>query len=486
LPYKIIGGKATHTEYSSEEVFARINNENIRFVDLQFTGLTGRFHHTTISANTFTQDQMEDGLPKLDGSSIVGFASIEDSDLILKPDPATFAIIPWSSNRNTARLLCDVLWGGGRGRLEFDPRGISQNAERYLTKQGFDYSFWGPEVEFFVFDKIHWDVLTPYKGQSYSIESKEAPWSQEGTGYPMGLQEGYYPSTPSDTLTPYRNDCVEILNEDFGIICDNHHHEVATAGQCEIDIKYDYLTNAADGAQTYKYVVRNVAQKHGKIATMMPKPISMDSGSGMHTNVSLWKDNKNSFFDPDDADELSQTGRYFCGGVINHARALTAITNPTTNSYHRLVPGYEAPVYIAWSTGNRSATIRIPAHFKGEKYSYLKRLEYRVPDPSSNPYLVFSAVLAAGLDGIKNKLDPGDPIHEDIYKMSKTERKKKGIDILPANLGEALDELDSDRKFLEPIFKNVVLDRIIELERRDQKEISLRPHPHEFYLYFDV
>jgi glutamine synthetase len=486
LPYKIIGGKATHTNYSSEEVFARINNENIRFVDLQFTGLTGRFHHTTISANTFTQDQMEDGLPKLDGSSIVGFASIEDSDLILKPDPTTFAIIPWSSNRNTARLLCDVFWGGGRGRLEFDPRGISQNAEKHLVKQGFDYSFWGPEVEFFVFDKIHWDVLTPYKGQSYSIESKEAPWSQEGDGYPMGLQEGYYPSTPSDTLTPYRNDCVEILNDEFGIICDNHHHEVATAGQCEIDIKYDYLTNAADGAQTYKYVVRNVAQKHKKIATMMPKPISMDSGSGMHTNVSLWKDNKNSFFDPDDVDELSQTGRYFCGGVINHARALTAITNPTTNSYHRLVPGYEAPVYIAWSTGNRSATIRIPAHFKGTKYSDVKRLEYRVPDPSSNPYLVFPAVLAAGLDGIKNKTDPGDPIHEDIYKMSKTERKKKGIDILPANLGEALDELDSDRKFLEPIIKNDVLDRIIELERRDQKEISLRPHPHEFYLYFDV
>ena len=486
MPYKIIGGKATHTNYSSDEVFARIKHENIRFIDLQFTGLTGRFHHTTISADTFTTDQMEDGLPKLDGSSIVGFASIEDSDLILKPDPTTFAIIPWSANRNTARLLCDVFWGGGRGRLEFDPRGISQAAEKHLVTAGFDYSFWGPEVEFFVFDKIHWDVLTPYKGQSYSIESKEAPWSQEGDGYPMGLQEGYYPSTPSDTLTPYRNDCVEILNEDFGIICDNHHHEVATAGQCEIDIKYDYLTNAADGAQTYKYVVRNVAQTHKKIATMMPKPISMDSGSGMHTNVSLWKDNKNSFFDPDDVDELSQTGRYFCGGVINHARALTAITNPTTNSYHRLVPGYEAPVYIAWSTGNRSATIRIPAHFKGEKYSYLKRLEYRVPDPSSNPYLVFSAVLAAGLDGIKNKLDPGEPIHEDIYKMSKTERKKKGIEVLPANLGEALDELDSDRKFLEPIFKNEVLDRIIDLERRDQKEIAIRPHPHEFYLYFDV
>ena len=482
----MIGGKATHIKYSPEEVFAKINQDEISFIDLQFTGLTGRFHHTTISANTFTPDQMEDGLPKLDGSSIVGFASIEDSDLILKPDPSTYSLIPWASDKKTARLLCDVYWGGGRGRLDFDPRGISQNAEKFLESQGFDYSLWGPEVEFFVFDKIHWDVLTPYKGQSYSIESKEAPWSQDGNGYPMGLQEGYYPSTPSDTLTPYRNECVSVLNDNFGIICDNHHHEVATAGQCEIDIKYDFLTNAADGAQTYKYVVRNVAQQFGKIATMMPKPISMDSGSGMHTNVSLWKNKENAFFDKDDKDELSQAGRYFCGGVINHARALTAITNPTTNSYHRLVPGYEAPVYIAWSTGNRSATIRIPAHFKGEKYAYLKRLEYRVPDPASNPYLVFPAVLAAGLDGIKNKTEPGDPIHEDIYKMSKSERKKHGIDILPANLGEALDELESDKKFLEPIFSPKVINRIIDLERRDQKEIAIRPHPHEFYLYFDV
>ena len=486
MPYKMIGGKATHIRYSPEEVFAKINQDEVLFIDLQFTGLTGRFHHTTISANTFTQDQMADGLPKLDGSSIVGFASIEDSDLILKPDPSTYSLIPWASDKKTARLLCDVYWGGGRGRLDFDPRGISQNAEKFLESQGFDYSLWGPEVEFFVFDKIHWDVLTPYKGQSYSIESKEAPWSQDGNGYPMGLQEGYYPSTPSDTLTPYRNECVSVLNDNFGIICDNHHHEVATAGQCEIDIKYDFLTNAADGAQTYKYVVRNVAQQFGKIATMMPKPISMDSGSGMHTNVSLWRNKENAFFDKDDKDELSQTGRYFCGGVINHARALTAITNPTTNSYHRLVPGYEAPVYIAWSTGNRSATIRIPAHFKGEKYAYLKRLEYRVPDPASNPYLVFPAVLAAGLDGIKNKTEPGDPIHEDIYKMSKSERKKHGIEVLPANLGEALDELESDKKFLEPIFAPKVINRIIDLERRDQKEIAIRPHPHEFYLYFDV
>ena len=486
MPYKVIGGKPTQVKYSSDEVFARIKHEEIKFIDLQFTSLPGRFHHTTISADTFTPDQMEDGLPKLDGSSIVGFTSIHDSDLILKPDPSTFAVIPWIEDKKTARLLCDVYWGGDRGRLESDPRGICQKAEKYVTTQGFDFSNWGPEVEFFVFDKVNWDVLTPYKGQSYSIESVEAPWSQEGTGYPMGLQEGYYPSTPSDTLTPFRNECVDILNNSFGILCDNHHHEVATAGQCEIDIKYDSMTNSADGAQSYKYVVRNIAQKFGKVATMMPKPISMDSGSGMHTNVSLWKNDKNAFFDLDGEMELSQVGRYFCGGIMSHAKALTAITNPTTNSYHRLVPGYEAPVYIAWSSSNRSATIRIPAHFKGEKYAFMKRLEYRVPDPASNPYLVFSAVLAAGLDGIKKKMEPGDPVQEDIYKMSRAERRKRGIDTLPANLGRALDELESDRKFLSPIFSTPVLDKIIDLERRDQREISIRPHPHEFYLYFDV
>jgi len=486
LPYQVSHGKAIQVSYSPDEVFSKIQHEDIKFIDLQFTGLTGRFHHTTISALTFTSQQMKDGLPKLDGSSIVGFTTIDDSDLILKPDPNTYAIIPWLTENKTARLLCDVYWGMGRGRLDRDPRGIAQKAEEHLKNQGFDYSAWGPEIEFFVFDKIHWDVLTPYKGQSYSIESEEAPWSQEGTGYPMGLQEGYYPSTPSDTLTPFRNECVDILISNFGVLCDNHHHEVATAGQCEIDMKYDYLTNAADSAQTYKFVIRNVAKKHSKVATLMPKPISMDSGSGMHTNVSLWNGKKNAFYDPDDKTELSQVGRYFCGGVLNHARALSAITNPTTNSYHRLVPGYEAPVYIAWSGSNRSAIVRVPLHFKGPEYAFLKRLEFRAPDPSSNPYLVFASVLSAGLDGIKKKTDPGDEIREDIYKMTKSERATRGIGILPASLGEALDELVSDKKFLSPIFASTVVDKIIELERRDQREISIRPTPHEFYLYFDV
>ena len=486
MPYKISHGKTIQITYTSEEVFARIQNEGIQFIDLQFTGLTGRFHHTTISAITFTPEQLRDGLPKLDGSSIIGFTNVNDSDLILKPDPNSFAIIPWMTENKTARLLCDIYWGGNRGRLSRDPRGISQKAEEYVKSQGFDHSAWGPEVEFFVFDKVHWDVLTPYKGQSYSIESKEAPWSNEGTGYPMGLQEGYYPSTPSDTLTPYRNECVNILNNDFGVLCDNHHHEVATAGQCEIDIKYDHMTNAGDATQSYKYVIKNVAQKYGKVATMMPKPIAMDAGSGMHVNVSLWKGKDNVFYDPDDADELSQTAKYFCGGIINHAKALSAICNPTTNSYHRLVPGYEAPAYIAWSAGNRSAIVRVPQHLKGKNYASLKRLEFRAPDPSSNPYLVFAAVAAAGMDGIKKKIDPGEQVREDIYKMTKSDRSKRGIGVLPKSLGEALDELESDRKFLSPIFTNDVIDKIIELGKKDQREISIRPHPHEFYLYFDI
>ena len=486
MPYKVIGGEPSQISYSADEVFAKIKHEQIKFIDLQFTGLLGRFHHTTISSNLFTPQQMQDGLPKLDGSSIVGFAAVDDSDMILKPDPNTFAIIPWMTDSKTARLICDVYWGWEKGRLESDPRYIAQKAEKHLKTQGFDFSYWGPEVEFFVFDSVQWDVLTPYKGQSYSIESKEAPWNHEGKGYPMRLQRGYYPSTPSDTLTEFRNECVDCLNESFGILCDNHHHEVATAGQCEIDIRYDYLTNAADGAQTYKYVVKNVSQKYGKVATMMPKPLAMDNGSGMHTNVSLWRGDKNTFFDKDDKEEVSQIARYFCGGIMNHARALAAIVAPTTNSYRRLVPGYEAPVYIAWSPSNRSAIVRIPAHFKGEKYAKLKRLEFRAPDPSSNPYLVFAAVLAAGLDGLKKKIDSGDPVHEDIYKMSREQREARGIKSLPASLGEAIDALESDRKFLAPILSNEVIDKFIDLEKEDIHEISIRPHPHEFYLYFDI
>lgn len=486
MPYKFNNGsEPSRIKYSAEDIFEKIREEHIRFIDMQFTGLTGRFHHTTISTNTFTPEQMRDGLPKLDGSSIVGFATIEDSDLVLKPDPSTYAYIPWLKDNKTARLLCDVYWGQNRGRLSRDPRWIAQKAEQHIKDQGFD-SYWGPEVEFFVFDRVYWDVLTPYKGQSYSIESQEAPWTREGGGYPMGLKRGYYPSTPSDTLTPFRNECVNVLNANFGILCDNHHHEVATAGQCEIDILYDTLTNSADSAQSYKFVARNVAQQFSKVATMMPKPLAMDAGSGMHTNVSLWCDGQNAFFDPDDPYELSQLARYFCGGIMNHAQALSAICNPTTNSYHRLVPGYEAPAYISWSSSNRSAIVRVPRHFKGEKHARLQRLEFRAPDPSSNPYLVFAAVTAAGMDGVRKKTEPGDPVPEDIFKMSDRERAARNINTLPATLGEALDALSGDSEFLKPIFTDDVIEMLIRLGMKDQHEISIRPHPHEFYLYFDI
>ncbi|MGI0049971.1 MAG: type I glutamate--ammonia ligase, partial [Nitrososphaera sp.] len=331
------------------------------------------------------------------------------------------------------------------------------------------------------------NTMTPYQGQSYHIQSKEAPWSTDSVGYALRLKEGYLPSAPGDTLMEYRNECVDVLTNNFGIVCDAHHHEVATAGQCEIDIRFDTLVNAADGVQSYKYIVKNIAKKHNMIATMMPKPIALDNGSGMHVNVSLWNKGKNLFYDSaDEYAEMSQTARYFGGGIIEHAQALASIVAPTTNSYRRLVPGYEAPVYIAWSTGNRSAIIRIPAHYKGAKFGHLKRIEFRAPDPSCNPYLAFSAVLAAGLDGIRKKKDIGDPVNEDIFKMSPKRRRELGITQLPASLREAYEELQSDSAFLRPVFDNETIDMIVAHEEKEHVELAVRPHPHEFSMYADV
>jgi glutamine synthetase len=329
--------------------------------------------------------------------------------------------------------------------------------------------------------------MTPYHGQSYKITSRESPWSAEGAGYALRLKEGYLPSAPGDSLMEYRNECVDVLSNNFGIICDAHHHEVATAGQCEIDIRYDTLVNSADSVQSYKYIVKNVAKKHDMIATMMPKPIALDNGSGMHVNVSLWKDSKNLFFEPNDKyAEVSELARYFGGGVLDHASALAAVVAPTTNSYRRLVPGYEAPVYISWSTGNRSAIIRIPAHYRGERFSALKRLEFRAPDPSCNPYLAFSAIMAAGFDGINKRSSIGDPIDEDIFKMTPKRRAELGIRQLPTSLRDACEELQSDREFLRPIFSDDTIDTILEQEINDYNEVAVRPHPHEFSMYADV
>jgi glutamine synthetase len=489
LPYKITDGKIEPLRYTVDDVMHKLGEDRIKFLDLQFTGLMGSFHHTTIPADTLQKADFEDGLPKLDGSSIRGFTAIYESDLVIRPDPSTYATIPWIEKDNTARLICNILSGGSKkDSYPRDPRGISLKAEELVLKSGYEVSYWGPEVEFFVFDKLDVNTMTPYHSQSYNIVSREAPWSTDGVGYHLRLKEGYLPSAPADTLMDYRNECVDILSNDFGIICDAHHHEVATAGQCEIDIRFDSLVNAADGVQSYKHVVKNVAAKHNMIATMMPKPIALDNGSGMHVNISLWNDNRqNLFFDSDDQyAELSAEARYFGGGILDHADALAAIVAPTTNSYRRLVPGYEAPVYVAWSTGNRSAIIRIPGHFRGEKFSALKRIEFRAPDPSCNPYLSFSAIVSAGLDGIKKKTQIGDPIDEDIFKMSPQRRKELGIRQLPASLREACESLESDRSFLKPIFSDDALDSLIEQELKEHNEVVVRPHPHEFSMYANV
>ncbi|HKX96786.1 MAG TPA: type I glutamate--ammonia ligase [Candidatus Nitrosocosmicus sp.] len=488
MPYKVIDGKIESLNFTAEQIMMRLKDEEIKFLDLQFTGLTGRFHHTTMASNMFKKEDFEYGLPKLDGSSIRGFTEIHESDLIIRPDPSTYAIIPWIKEDKTARLICDILSGGeNRKQFKKDPRGIARKAEEYVRHQGYYNSFWGPEVEFFVFDKLEVNTMTPYRSQSYNIISKEAPWSTEGVGYALRLKEGYLPSAPGDTLMQYRNECVDVLSNNFGIICDAHHHEVATAGQCEIDIRFDTLVNAADSVQSYKYIVKNIAKKQGMIATMMPKPIALDNGSGMHVNVSLWDKEKNLFYDINDSyAEMSQLARYFAAGVLNHAPALAAIVAPTTNSYRRLVPGYEAPVYIAWSTGNRSAIIRNPAHYKGERFAHMKRIEFRAPDPSCNPYLAFSAIISAGLDGIKRKTSIPDPIDEDIFKMAPQRRRELGIRQLPPSLREAYEELNIDREFLKPIFDDEIIDSIILQEAKDHQDVTIRPHPHEFSLYADV
>jgi glutamine synthetase len=488
LPYKIIEEKIEQQHFSTDDVMDKLEKDDIKFIDLQFTGLYGKFHHITISANMFKKTDFENGLPKVDGSSIRGFTEIHESDLIVRPDPSTYAIIPWIEKYKTCRLICDILRGGSN-RIQFlrDPRGIAKKAEKYVNENGYSLSYWGPEVEFFVFDKLLVNTLTPYHGQSYEIISKESPWASDGFGYTINLKEGYLPSAPGDSLIGFRNECVDILSNNFGIACDAHHHEVATAGQCEIDIRYDTLVNAADSVQSYKYIVKNVAKKHNMIATMMPKPIALDNGSGLHVNISLWNDNTNLFFDQNDEyAEISELAKYFCGGILEHSFALAAIVAPTTNSYRRLVPGYEAPVYVAWSTGNRSAIIRIPGHFRGEKFAYMKRIEFRAPDPSCNPYLAFSCIVAAGLDGIKKKTSIGDPIDEDIFKMTSKRRRQLGIKQLPTSLLEASEALDSDREFLKPVFDGSVIERLIEHSTNEYREVTLRPHPHEFSLYADV
>jgi glutamine synthetase len=466
-----------------EEALKLLKDNQIRWVDLQFTDLPGRLHHITVPASEFNTDCFKEGFGKLDGSSIRGFTGINESDMVIVPIPETMALIPWTPG--VARVIVEIHWGGGRGRFERDSRGIAEAAEKHQNSLGYK-SFFGPEPEFFIFDKVDMDVGTPQSGTGYKISSSEAPWSRSG-GMIVRYKEGYYPAPPVDQLMDVRLETVDYLVKYFGFHIEATHHEVATAGQGEINFKYGTLADTADKVETLKYVLKNVAAKYGKVATFMPKPMAGDNGTGMHTHFSLWSADgkKNMMYDTsDEYAELSQLGRYAIGGVLEHARALSAISSPTTNSYRRIIPGFEAPVYIAWSKANRSAIVRVPAYYKGMEHA--KRIEYRAPDPSTNPYLSFSALLMAALDGIKKKTEPGEHVDENIYHIGKEERRKRKIKELPRSLEEALDELESDNEFLKPVFNSSFVEKYVELKREDIAAIAQYPHPMEVYYYLDA
>jgi glutamine synthetase len=478
-------------EARGAEVLTRIQSEGLRWIELFYTDLVGGFNHIHVPASTLDADSFVSGVPKLDGSSVRGFREIFESDMILLPDPSTFGVIPWGAEHGgTARFICDILTGASKEAYGHDPRGIARRTVDVLTRAGYDRSYWGPEVEFFVFDSVKLipsanSVRDAWGGSGYLIESAEAPWNVADGHGSIRFKEGYHRSAPSDVLEGMRSEMCNILSDNFHITMDAHHHEVATAGQGEINIRFDDLIPAADHVQDVHYVIKNVAARHGKVASFMPKPVFGDNGIGMHMNQSLWTDGHNAFFDASDSyAEVSQTCRYYIGGLLEHARALCAITNPTTNSYRRLVPGYEAPVFIAWSKANRSANVRIPFYHRGRPDA--KRIEYRTPDSAANIYLTEAALALAGLDGIRRKIDPPPPVDHDIYKLSASRRKELGIRELPGSLGEALEALSSDDTFLREVFGSSVLDVWHELKREEQLQLNLRPHPYEFYRYLDV
>src|SRR5918995_1292424 len=466
--------------------------QDIEFIQVRYTDVPGKFlaKYYLLKDNEHFYDVCRNGIG-LDGSSVKGFATIDESDLLLLPDRVTATLTPISSYK-TVTVIADVHRGFGQGRLTKDPRYISQHMEEYLAENNL-FCQVGAEVECFVFDDIVFNNNNTNKDHELEIISIE----QYGTGkYPIRAKGGYDAPPFQDSLLEFRFKVADILKKYHSIIATNLNHEVASNGQIEINFMHNTLTKTADNVQTYKDVVRNVAKQDNKIANFMPKPIfdkknpnSGDNGSGMHVSVSLWSKSagsKNIFYDEDDNyAELSQEGRYYIGGMLDHASSLAAIVAPTVNSYHRMVPGFEAPVYIAWSRGNRSAVVRVPVNEKNNAKS--KRIEFRAPDPSANSYLAFSAIVAAGLDGIKNKIDPGNPINENIYKMSDHKRKSVGINMLPSSLNEALMFLKSDSKYLNICFERQLIDVYISIKLQEIAEIGTDESKlKQFLYYYDV
>ena len=440
---------------NEKKLIEKIKKSKVKWIRLQFCNPFGLIHQLSIPAEEITKESLVKGFP-LDGSSILGFTEIDKSDIILIPDPETFLVLPdyfdsYKNNENSyisksARMFANIHLGYGGGRYLKDSRYISEKAEQFAKKTGFS-SKWAAEIEFFIFDKTY------STKQNSQISSIEAPWNPQNLEDAIQLKKGYYRDSPSDTLTNFRDEVCDVL-ETFGIKVKAHHHEVATAGQGEIVLSHTGLTEMADSFVTGVKTVREIASKRGMIASFNPKPIPNDNGSAVHINQSLWKTknkkNYNVFYDPSDKyAELSQTGHYYIGGLLEHAKSLCAITNPTIQSYKRLVPGYEAPTNIAWGKMNRSVSVRIPAHNK--KSPKTKRIEYRPPDPTSNIYLVESALLLAGLDGIKKKIQPPDPVDVNTYKLSASKMKSLGIKKLPTSLKEAINAFNSDNDFLKPV-----------------------------------
>ncbi|QSA95914.1 glutamate--ammonia ligase [Methylococcus sp. EFPC2] len=468
---------------SPADVLKLIKDKEVRYVDFRFADTRGKEQHVTVPASTVDADLFEEG-KMFDGSSIAGWKGINESDMILLPDAESAVIDPFFDD-TTLILRCDILEPTTGQGYERDPRSIAKRAEAYLKSTGIaDTALFGPENEFFVFDDVRWG--TTMQGAFFKIDSEEAGWNSEkvyedgNIGHRPGIKGGYFPVPPVDSLQDLRSAMCNTL-EEFGQTVEVHHHEVATAGQCEIGVKFNTLVKKADEVLILKYVVQNVAHAFGKTATFMPKPLVGDNGSGMHVHQSLSKDGKN-LFSGDLYGGLSETALYYIGGIIKHAKALNALTNASTNSYKRLVPGFEAPVMLAYSARNRSASIRIP-YVTNPK---ARRIEVRFPDSTANPYLAFSAMLLAGLDGIQNKIHPGDAMDKDLYDLPAEEAKN--IPQVSHSFDLSLEALDQDREFLKKggVFTDDVIDAYIDLKLQEVTRFRQSTHPVEFDLYYSL
>jgi len=467
-----------------DELLAYIRDEGVKFVDVRFTDLPGIQQHFTVPVSSFDESVFEDGL-MFDGSSVRGFQAIHESDMALFPDPSTAYIDPFRPEKTLALefFIHDPLTGEAYSR---DPRNIARKAEAYLASTGIgDTAFFAPEAEFYVFDKARFE--TSANRGFYEIDSIAGAWNtgseEEARGYKVRYKGGYFPVSPTDHFADLRNDMVLHL-EDAGLQVERAHHEVGTAGQAEINYRFDTLLKAADDVMKFKYIIRNTAWAAGKTATFMPKPIFGDNGSGMHCHQSIWKDGEPLFYDEAGYGGLSEMARHYIGGILKHAPSLLAFTNPTVNSYHRLVPGFEAPIALVYSSRNRSACVRIPITGSNPK---AKRIEFRCPDPSANPYLAFSALLLAGIDGIKNKIEPPEPVDKNIYELPPDEYNQ--IESVPTSLDAVLNSLEADHEFLTQgdVFTPDLIETWIEFKREHEiAPIQQRPHPHEFELYYDI